>query len=236
MYSPMKSIIYIILFSVVFTTWATAQKSYKEKRLNMVEEQIVARNIEHYPTLKAMRSVPRHLFVPPGMRASAYLDTPLPIGHKQTISQPFIVAYMTAELKPTPKSSVLEIGTGSGYQAAVLAEIVDSVYTIEIVEPLGLEARSRLDSLGYNNVKVKIGDGYAGWPEHAPFDGIIVTAGAEEIPQPLIDQLADGGRMIIPVGPHNGTRQLQLVQKRKGKVSIRNLLPVRFVPFTRNKG
>ncbi len=163
------------------------------------------------------------------------MDSPLPIGHKQTISQPYIVAFMTSELRLSSTDKVLEIGTGSGYQAAVLAEIVDSVYTIEIVEPLGLEAKERLKRLGYNNVNVRIGDGYGGWPEEAPFDAIIVTAAVEEIPQPLIDQLSEGGKMIIPVGPHRDIRSLQLIKKRKGKLIVRDRLPVRFVPFTRKK-
>lgn len=201
----------------------------------MVSDQIKARGISHKPTLEAMRKVPRHLFVPKGLMSSAYLDTPLPIGHEQTISQPYIVAFMTSELRPKPKHNALEIGTGSGYQAAVLAEIVDSVYTIEIVEPLGLEAKSRLDKLGYKNVKVRIGDGYNGWPEAAPFDLIIVTAAVEKVPQPLLDQLKDGGRLIIPVGPIPEFRMLQLITRRKDKFITKNKLPVRFVPFTREK-
>ncbi len=201
----------------------------------MVSQQIEGRGILDRTTLRAMRSVPRHEFVPLGLRSSAYMDSPLPIGHKQTISQPYIVAFMTSELRLSSTDKVLEIGTGSGYQAAVLAEIVDSVYTIEIVEPLGLEAKERLKRLGYNNVNVRIGDGYGGWPEEAPFDAIIVTAAVEEIPQPLIDQLSEGGKMIIPVGPHRDIRSLQLIKKRKGKLIVRDRLPVRFVPFTRKK-
>ena len=225
----------VVLTCLFFGCIGLSQNSYEEKREVMVVEQIEARGVTHWGTLKAMREVPRHQFVPEGMKPSAYLDTPLPIGHKQTISQPFMVAYMTEQLRPKRGDKILEIGTGSGYQAAVLAEMVDEVFTIEIVKPLGEQARARLDSMGYKNISVRVGDGYAGWPEEAPFDGIIVTAGAEEIPQPLIDQLAEGGRMVIPVGPHKGVRQLQLLIKRKGKIEIINLMPVRFVPFTRNK-
>src|SRR5262249_20990395 len=150
--------------------------------------------------LEAMKTVPRHLFVSPDLRARAYLDTSLPIGHKQTISPPFLVAYMTQALDPKPGNRVLEVGTGSGYQAAVLAGLVKEVYSIEIVEPLGLQAAKRLQDLGYKNVKTKVGDGYQGWPEHAPFDRIIVTCSPENMPQPLVDQLRDGGKMIIPLG------------------------------------
>lgn len=180
-----------------------------------------------------MSKVPREQFVPQEVRFYSYTDGPLPIGEGQTISQPFIVAYMTQVLKLKPGDQVLEVGTGSGYQAAVLAEIVDSVYTIEIVEKLGIKSASLLKSLGYHNVKVRIGDGYHGWPEKGPFDAIIVTAGAEYIPEPLIEQLSDGGRMIIPVGPHRGIRQLVRVIKRDGKVKKKDLMAVRFVPFTR---
>ena len=212
-----------------------AQDDYSAMRKTMVREQIQERGILHNPTLESMRKVPRHLFVPEGLKKSAYLDSPLPIGHDQTISQPYIVAYMTSELRPKKTNKVLEIGTGSGYQAAVLAEIVDSVYTIEIVEPLGLEASERLEKLGYDNVEVRIGDGYHGWPEQAPFDAIIVTAAVEKVPQPLIDQLKDGGRLIIPVGPIPEFRMLQLITKKKGKIITKNKIPVRFVPFTRDK-
>jgi protein-L-isoaspartate(D-aspartate) O-methyltransferase len=201
----------------------------------MVESQLVARNIYDTSTLSAMGKVPRHEFVPVDLRPYAYSDGPLPIGRGQTISQPFIVAYMTQALRLKPESKVLEIGTGSGYQAAILAEVVDSVYTMEIVEPLGLEATNRLKVLGYTNVVVKIGDGYHGWEEKGPFDGIIVTAGAEAIPEPLVDQLKEGGRMIIPIGPNKGVRQLVQIDKKKGKIKKKNLMAVRFVPFTRNK-
>jgi protein-L-isoaspartate(D-aspartate) O-methyltransferase len=181
--------------------------------------------------------VPRHRFVPPAQAPLAYENRPLPIGEGQTISQPFVVALMTGLLDPAPDDIVLEVGTGSGYQAAVLAEIVRTVHTIEIVEPLGMRARQRLQELGYQNVEVRIGDGYRGWPEAAPFDAIVVTAAAPEIPQPLVDQLKPGGRMVIPVGRAGGAQQLLVVDKRPdGAITITRTLPVRFVPFTRQPG
>lgn len=201
----------------------------------MVETQLIPRNIVDKATLKAMGTVPRHQFVPLKSRPYAYADGPLSIGEGQTISQPFIVAYMTQQLRLKKNDKVLEIGTGSGYQAAILAEIVDKVYSVEIVPSLGVKAGKLLKNLGYENIEIKIGDGYHGWTEYAPFDAIIVTAGAEKIPQPLIDQLAEGGRMIIPVGPHRGVRQLVQIDKRKGKIKKKDLMAVRFVPFTRKK-
>ena len=183
--------------------------------------------------LDAMRQVPRHELVPEEARAGAYENRPLPIGHGQTISQPFIVALMTDLLRPQRDDVVLEVGTGSGYQAAVLAHLVDRVYTIEIVEPLARRAAADLQALGYANVTVRAGDGYAGWPEAAPFDGILVTAGAPRIPPALVDQLKPGGRMVIPVGADPRNAELTLVQKdRDGKVSVRSVLPVSFVPLT----
>src|SRR5262249_30455680 len=161
---------------------------YKDARLKMVANELAREGITHDAVLEAMKTVPRHLFVSPDLRARAYLDTSLPIGHKQTISPPFLVAYMTQALDPKPGNRVLEVGTGSGYQAAVLAGLVKEVYSIEIVEPLGLQAAKRLQDLGYKNVKTKVGDGYQGWPEHAPFDRIIVTCSPENMPQPLVDQ------------------------------------------------
>lgn len=199
----------------------------------MVNTQLRARDIRDSATLRAMETVPRHLFVPEEVRHLSYTDGPLPIGEGQTISQPYIVAYMTQVLELKPGHRVLEIGTGSGYQAAVLSEIVNDVYSIEIVPSLGESARNRLQRLGYMNVTVRIGDGYEGWPEESPFDAILVTAGAEFIPEPLLEQLAEGGRMVIPVGPHRGVRQLKLLRKRKGKIRQQNLMAVRFVPFTR---
>lgn len=211
---------------------ARGSDPYALARENMVASQLQARDITHRATLQAMRTVPRHLYVPLAQRRFAYHDRPLPIGYGQTISQPYIVAYMTQIIRPAPGQKVLEIGTGSGYQAAVLAEIVDQVYTIEIVGELGHTAKSVLDEQ-YNNVHVKIADGYYGWEEHGPFDAIVVTAAAEYIPPPLVEQLKDGGRMIIPVGSQFQVQQLMLVEKRGERVTTRSLMPVRFVPFTR---
>ena len=183
--------------------------------------------------MKAIASVPRHEFVPPDEKHNAYKNQPLPIGHGQTISQPYIVAIMTDMLNLKPDSKVLELGTGSGYQAAILSELAGEVYSIEIVEPLGLLAQQRLQRLGYDNVTTKIGDGYYGWQEHAPFDAIIVTAAASHIPPPLIKQLKPGGRMVVPVGSRFMTQQLLLVDKRDdGKVVSKQVLPVVFVPVT----
>lgn len=183
--------------------------------------------------LKAMESVPRHEFVPPAQRKFSYQNRPLPIGHGQTISQPYIVAIMTDLLDLKSEDKVLEIGTGSGYQAAILATLVKNVYSIEIIEPLGKAASKRLDKLGFKNVEVRLGDGYYGWKEHALFDAIIVTAAASHIPPPLIKQLKPGGRMIIPVGSRFMTQELLMVNKNdKGEVTTRQILPVRFVPLT----
>jgi protein-L-isoaspartate(D-aspartate) O-methyltransferase len=183
--------------------------------------------------MNALRRVPRHLFVPENVRGQAYEDRPLPIGHEATISAPTIVALMTELLDPRPGQRVLEVGTGSGYQAAVLAGLVGEVYSIEIVEPLARSADERLAALGYRNVTVRAGDGYAGWPERAPFDRIIVTAAAPHVPQPLIDQLRPGGRLVIPVGSGED-EQLMLIRKdSQGRVSRRAILPVRFVPLVR---
>jgi protein-L-isoaspartate(D-aspartate) O-methyltransferase len=200
----------------------------------MVERQLRARGIDDPRTLKAMGKVPREHFVPKQLTARAYEDNPLPIGFGQTISQPYIVAFMTQELKPKPTDRVLEIGTGSGYQAAVLAELVAQVYTIEIVRPLAQRAAVVLQALGYKNVLVKGGDGYKGWPEHAPFDSIIVTAAPDHVPQPLIDQLKEGGRMIIPVGKTHAQR-LYSYEKRGGALKETAVIPVRFVPLTRDR-
>lgn len=204
-------------------------------------ERLVKRDIENYPfqpvkdplVLKAMRRVPRHVFVPDAYSAAAYRNSPLAIGYDQTISQPVIVAHMTELLQLEPDHRVLEIGTGSGYQAAVLGELCDAVYTIEIVPPLGMKAEKLLKELGYTNIHVRIGDGYGGWPEFAPFDGIIVTCAPEKIPQPLIDQLKPGGRIVIPVGGQFETQYLVVVTKDpKGRVRTKNHYPVRFVPMT----
>ena len=212
------------------------QAEFEPLRERMVRRQLRDRDIHNKEVLQAMGDVPRHLFVPEQYHSRAYEDRPLPIGEGQTISQPYMVAYMTQVIRPEPGDKVLEIGTGSGYQAAILAELVQEVYSIEIVESLGSQASDRLKSLGYTNVRIRVGDGYHGWPEEAPFDAIVVTAGAEEIPLPLIDQLADGGRLVIPVGPHSGVRELLLLTKKEGKVRTESLMSVRFVPFTREGG
>jgi protein-L-isoaspartate(D-aspartate) O-methyltransferase len=227
---------YLFLISLLYFSGSPSSNAqsdiFERDRRDMVSSQIQARGISHRLTLEAMRNVPRHLYVPIGQRRFAYQDRPLPIGYGQTISQPYIVAYMTEIIKPSPDHKVLEIGTGSGYQAAVLAEIVDQVYTIEIVSDLGNTAKAILED-HYNNVHVKIADGYYGWEEHAPFDAIVVTAAAEYIPPPLIEQLKDGGKMIIPVGSPFQVQHLMLVEKRGEKITTRSLMPVRFVPFTR---
>jgi protein-L-isoaspartate(D-aspartate) O-methyltransferase len=206
------------------------------QRKKMVEEQLAARgrDIKNSRVLDAMAAVPRHEFVPKTLWKFAYSDEPLPIGYGQTISQPFIVAFMTEQLDPKPIDRVLEIGTGSGYQAAVLSRLVAEVYTVEIIEALAKRAEADLKRLGYNNVTVLAGDGYQGWPAHAPFDAIIVTCAPDQIPQPLVGQLREGGRMIIPAGlPDN--QQLYLLQKHGTKVEQQAILPVRFVPMKRSK-
>ncbi len=205
------------------------------ERDRMVEKQIIARDISDERLLAALRKVPRHLFVPEDVRPAAYNDSPLPIGHGQTISQPFIVAYMTEVARIERDTRILEIGTGSGYQAAIAAELSDHVYSIEIVPELAVRAAQTLESTGYERVHLRQGDGYHGWPDAAPFDVIIVTAAANTIPPPLIAQLAENGRMIIPVGPQFGAQNLILVTKQNGKIRTRTLMPVAFVPFTREK-
>jgi protein-L-isoaspartate(D-aspartate) O-methyltransferase len=206
-------------------------------RRRMVLEQLSApgRDIRDPRVLEAIAAVPRHEFVPANVQKSAYSDQPLPIGYGQTISQPFIVAFMTEQLDPKPTDRILEIGTGSGYQAAILSCLVAQVYTIEIIEPLARRAEANLKRLRYNNVKVLAGDGYKGWPEYAPFDGIIVTCAPDQIPQPLVDQLKEGGRMIIPVGPPEN-QQLYLLRKHGSKLEDQAVLPVRFVPMTGRMG
>ncbi len=208
------------------------EEALKQQRLRMVATQIERRGIKNERVLDTMRKVPRHLFVPLGERRSSYADGPLPIGHGQTISQPYIVAFMTELLDPKPDHKVLEVGTGSGYQAAVLAELVSKVYTIEIIEALGKPAKERLKKLGYENIEVKVADGYHGWEEHAPFDSIIVTCAASHVPPPLIKQLKTGGKMCIPVGTVFGPQHLVIVTKQKdGTVKGKSVLPVRFVPL-----
>jgi protein-L-isoaspartate(D-aspartate) O-methyltransferase len=210
------------------------KEGYEKRRYDMVAMQIVARGIKDEGVLRAMRQVPRHLFVPEGSKGSAYGDFPLSIGYGQTISQPYIVAFMTELLNPGQDDIALEVGTGSGYQAAVLSEIVKEVFTIEIIPPLGRAAERRLKELGYENITVKVADGYYGWEDHAPFDCIVVTAAADHIPPPLIQQLKKGGKMAIPVGHPFSVQNLMLVEKSEdGEVKTRNILPVRFVPFRR---
>ncbi len=198
----------------------------------MVTSQIAQRGIDDRSVLAAMRSVPRHQFVPRNARKAAYADHPVAIGYGQTISQPYIVAYMCQLARLGPESRVLEVGTGSGYHAAVMAQIADTVYTMEIIPELAASSRETLTSLGYANLVTRHADGYYGWPEAAPFDAIIVTAAADHIPPPLIKQLAEGGRMIIPVGHPFLTQHLVLVEKKDGQISSRQLIPVRFVPLT----
>ncbi len=226
----MKTILMIMIASS-FLNFLTALPA----RENMVNAQLIRRGISHPSVLSAMRKVERHKLVPDNMRRRAYDDSPLPIGYGQTISQPYIVAFMTEAILPEKNHRVLEIGTGSGYQAAVLAEIVSEVYTIEIVKELGERAKKDLGELGYGNIHVKLADGYYGWSEHAPFDAIVVTAAAEYIPPALVEQLKTGGRMIIPVGSNFMVQQLVLVEKTEDGVRTRSLMPVRFVPFTREK-
>jgi protein-L-isoaspartate(D-aspartate) O-methyltransferase len=214
-------------------TPADDEARFTDERRRMVLEQLSSApyHITDARVLAAMDKVPRHRFVPADLQSRAYDDTPLPIGHGQTISQPFIVAFMTGQLEPQPTDRVLEIGTGSGYQAAVLAELVKEIYTIEIVEVLAQRAKAGLQQLGYPNIQVRSGDGYQGWPEAAPFDAIIVTCAPEQVPQPLIEQLKSGGRMMIPVGPE-WDQSLVLLRKEGERLVEQAMLPVRFVPMT----
>jgi protein-L-isoaspartate(D-aspartate) O-methyltransferase len=230
-----KKWLFVCASILLFSLSAPAGDDYQSEREAMVRTQIAERGIKDRATLQAMRAVPRHLFVPPYLAGNAYEDRPLPIGYGQTISQPYIVAYMTELIRPQAGHKVLEIGAGSGYQAAVLAEIVKQVYTIEIVPELGNAVRERLKQQKYRNVAVRVADGYDGWPEQAPFDAIVVTAAADYIPPPLIRQLKDGGRMVIPVGSPFLVQTLMLVEKDKGGVKTTSLLPVRFVPFRRSR-
>jgi protein-L-isoaspartate(D-aspartate) O-methyltransferase len=222
--------------ALVFVLLLQTGDASRAQRLRMVEEQIEARGVKNPRVLDAMRRVRRERFVPEDVAHLAYRDSALPIGHAQTISQPYIVAYMTEALDPQPHHRVLEIGTGSGYQAAVLSGLVKDVYTIEIVAALAMRARQTLESLGYANVHVREGDGYQGWAEHAPFDRIIVTAAPPRIPQPLIDQLATGGIMVIPVGERDSMQWMTIVEKKATGIVERRTIPVAFVPFTRKPG
>ena len=223
------------------TVPAQERVDFAEPRRRMVRDTIAEPRDGRPPVrddlvISAMEKVERHLFVPEDVRDWAYRDSPLRIGWRQTISQPYIVALMTELAEPDPEDRVLEVGTGSGYQAAVLAEIVEHVYTIEIVEPLGLRAAAALDAAGYENVTTRIGDGYAGWPDEAPFDAIVVTAAPDHVPEPLVEQLATGGRLVLPVGPDGGRQELVVLEKQAdGSVERTRVIPVRFVPLTRER-
>jgi protein-L-isoaspartate(D-aspartate) O-methyltransferase len=225
-------LIIVGLAAAAYGQRAAPVSDFAGERHQMVQQQLKARGVSDPRVLAAMNKVRRDEFVPPNLKGSSYADRPLPIGYSQTISQPYIVAFMTEQVHPSPKDRVLEIGTGSGYQAAILAELAAEVYTIEIIEPLAKTAEATLHRLGYKNVHVKAGDGYKGWPENAPFDAVIVTCAPDHVPQPLIDQLKEGGRMIIPVGSGPGFQQLHLLEKKNGKLQRRAVLPVRFVPMT----
>jgi protein-L-isoaspartate(D-aspartate) O-methyltransferase len=219
------------------TSGADDKSPRMAERLSMVETQIRARGVRDGHVIEAMRKVPRHEFVPDRLQREAYGDHPLPIGEGQTISQPYIVAFMTELAAIKPGDKVLEIGTGSGYQAAVLWAITTNVYTIEIVKPLYEQAREKLVQLGLPAANIRLGDGYQGWPEQAPFDAILVTAAPEKIPPPLLEQLKPGGRMVIPVGSIYTSQELQVVTKNlAGITTVRDVLPVRFVPLTRERG
>jgi protein-L-isoaspartate(D-aspartate) O-methyltransferase len=230
----LKQILFTLLIISFFFAPGFSFGAMEENREQMIEADLLSRGIKDESVLRAMRQVERHQFVPIFMQHLAYADHPLPIEEGQTISQPYIVALMTELLELKPEDKVLEIGTGSGYQAAVLAEIAKEVYTIEIIPPLAESAKGRLQELGYQNIFVRTGDGYLGWPEAAPFDGIIVTAAPENIPQPLIDQLKVGGRMVIPVGgnPAINPQLLYLIRKTESGVEKEEVIPVRFVPMT----
>ena len=223
----------VIIWLLLLPLFLASQNEYREARENMIANDIKSRGVKDKATLEAMLAVPRHLFVPEELRSQAYRDGPLPIGYGQTISQPYIVAFMTEVIRPEPDYKVLEIGTGSGYQAAVLSRIIDTVYTVEIIDELHIKATKLLKDLNYSNVRTKSDDGYFGWEAKGPFDAIVVTAAAEFVPPPLIAQLKEGGRMIIPVGTPFATQQLLLVTKKDGKTKTSNLMFVRFVPFTR---
>ncbi|MDR7435741.1 MAG: protein-L-isoaspartate(D-aspartate) O-methyltransferase [Armatimonadota bacterium] len=233
MWSRGKTTIAIGTLFLLASLAYAAPDPFLEARRRMVEEQIKARGITDPRVLQAMLKVPRHLFVDRKYWPEAYNDYPLPIGYGQTISQPYIVALMTENLALRPGDRVLEIGTGSGYQAAILAELTDKVYTIEIIPPLAQAAQKRLQQLGYTQVQVKIGDGYLGWPEHQPFDAIIVTAAPDHVPPPLIRQLKEKGRMVIPVGPPGLVQTLWKISKVRGELQFTNLGQVLFVPLVR---
>jgi protein-L-isoaspartate(D-aspartate) O-methyltransferase len=236
-YLPRMRIVaqYVVLAAMAATgcgQQAPSAADFAAHRRRMVDQQLKPRGIKDERVLAAMAKVPREEFVPGDQRAGAYQDGPLPIGYDQTISQPYIVAFMTEQLRPRLGDRLLEIGTGSGYQAAILAELVSDVYTIEIVESLSKTAEATLQRLGYKNVHLKVDDGYKGWPEQAPFDAIIVTCAPDKLPHALVDQLKDGGRMVIPVG-ERFAQQLYLLEKKNGQLKESATLPVRFVPMMR---
>jgi len=226
----MRVSLVVALFALVAAGAPLAADDPAAARQRMVTEQIASRGVSDARVLAAMRKVPRHEFVPEAMRASAYDDTPLPIDHEQTISQPYIVAMMTELAKLGPRSRVLEVGTGSGYQAAVLAEVAGEVYTIEILEPLARRAEDALRRLGYRAVHVRHGDGYRGWPDAAPFDAIVVTAAASRVPPALLAQLGEGGRLVIPVG--ESAQLLEVHRRTAERIEVTPVFPVRFVPLT----
>jgi protein-L-isoaspartate(D-aspartate) O-methyltransferase len=232
----MRIVAQYLLFAAMAATGCGQQlpsaADFATQRQRMVDQQLKARGIKNERVLAAMAKVAREEFIPVDTRGDAYEDGPLPIGYDQTISQPYIVAFMTEQLRPKPSDRVLEIGSGSGYQAAVLAELVADVYTIDIIEPLAKTAEATLQRLGYKNVHIEVGDGYKGWLDEAPFDAIIVTCAPEKVPQPLVDQLKDGGRMVIPVG-ERFAQQLYLLEKKNGQLKESVTLPVRFVPMLR---
>ena len=223
----------LIIISLLISTGRVTlmAQNFEELREKMVAEQLVTRNIQSKAVLGAMRTVPRHLFVPKDQQGNAYNDSPLPIGLGQTISQPYIVAFMTEQIEPFPGMKVLEIGTGSGYQAAILAQLGCEVYTIELLEELSARAEKVFTGLNYSNIKTRHGNGFSGWPEAAPFDAIVVTAAPDRIPEKLIEQLKDGGRMIVPVGSVSSVQSLKIITREDDKITGRDLLPVRFVPM-----
>lgn len=231
-----KPAVMAMILLAYFEAPGQTAEEFKIQRYQMVSNQLAARGISGSKVLEAFRKVARHEFVPYEYRRFSYADQPLPIGEGQTISQPYIVAYMTEILDIRPGDKVLEIGTGSGYQAAILAEVEAEVYSIEVIEPLATRAKDVLNSLGYKNIHLKTGDGYQGWEENAPYDAILVTCSPSKIPEPLKLQLAEGGRMVIPVGRQHDIQFLYLLEKHKGKIRQKNVLPVRFVPMIDEKG
>jgi protein-L-isoaspartate(D-aspartate) O-methyltransferase len=228
----LPALVLLGFFQAVDPAQELSEERYSRLRGDMVSRQVRARGVRDPAVLKAMLEVPRHLFVPPALRPEAYEDYPLPVGEGQTISQPYIVALMTQSLALKPDDRVLEVGTGSGYQAAVLGRIVREVYSVEINANLAAQAAQRLRQLGFDNVHVRTGDGFYGWPEKAPFDGVIVTCAAPEVPRPLFEQLAEGRRLVIPLGPPGSVQELTVVTKKRGRLHIEKVLDVRFVPMT----